>query len=309
PQTGRGGGSANDAADAQRAVGEAARDLQRQRIPERMQQAAGQMRSAAGGDGQRSGPLQPGGGATGQSGQSQPQTAQAAAGSQQELARALDRLADRLGAAYGPRDEDSKKLTGQLARAQELRERMASIGRELEKLGQQAAQPAQGQPGQQPGARGQGQQNGSQSGRSTASEQGGSQPGQGQAPGDGSSGELARLRGEYEQQLKEAKDLLGELQRDERTSGHGGTGFTYEGQGMVLSAPGTEAFKQDFAKWEELRRQATQALEQAESTLSKQLQARQAKDRLATGVDDRPPAEYSQQVDSYFKALAGKKAR
>ena len=26
-------------------------------------------------------------------------------------------------------------------------------------------------------------------------------------------------------------------------------------------------------------------------------------------VDDRPPAEYTQQVDSYFKALAGKKSR
>ena len=43
-----------------------------------------------------------------------------------------------------------------------------------------------------------------------------------------------------------------------------------------LSAPGTEAFKQDFAKWEELRRQATQALDNVESSLSKKLQAKQA---------------------------------
>jgi hypothetical protein len=78
---------------------------------------------------------------------------------------------------------------------------------------------------------------------------------------------------------------------------------------MVLSAPGTEAFKQDFAKWEELRRQATQALERAETNLSQKLQAKAAKDRLAAGVDDRPPAAYSQQVDSYFKALAGKRSR
>ena len=37
----------------------------------------------------------------------------------------------------------------------------------------------------------------------------------------------------------------------------GGSGFTFEGQGMTLSAPGTEAFKQDFARWEQLRQQAS----------------------------------------------------
>jgi len=76
---------------------------------------------------------------------------------------------------------------------------------------------------------------------------------------------------------------------------------------MVLSAPGTEAFKQDFARWEDLRRQATQALENAEKTLSKKLQAQQAKDRLAAGADDKPPAEYQTEVDNYFKAIAKKK--
>ena len=75
----------------------------------------------------------------------------------------------------------------------------------------------------------------------------------------------------------------------------------------MFASPGTEAFKQDFAKWEDLRRQATQALEQAEASLSKKLQAKQAKDRLAAGTDDNPPPEYKQQVDSYFKAIAGKK--
>src|SRR5204862_2134959 len=87
-----------------------------------------------------------------------------------------------------------------------------------------------------------------------------------------------------------------------------GAGFTFESaESMTLSAPGTEAFKQDFAKWEEMRRQATQALETAESTLSRKLQAKQAKDRLAAGTDDKPPAGYQKQVDSYFKAIASKK--
>ena len=76
---------------------------------------------------------------------------------------------------------------------------------------------------------------------------------------------------------------------------------------MTLSAPGTEAFKQDFARWEEMRKQATTALDRAEATLSKKLQAQQAKDRLAAGVEDKAPPEYQKQVDSYFKALATKK--
>jgi len=88
----------------------------------------------------------------------------------------------------------------------------------------------------------------------------------------------------------------------------GGGGFTFEAPDrMTLSAPGTEAFKQDFAKWEEMRRQMTQVLENVESTASKKLQAKQAKDRLAAGADDKAPAGYEKQVDSYFKAIAGKK--
>jgi hypothetical protein len=76
---------------------------------------------------------------------------------------------------------------------------------------------------------------------------------------------------------------------------------------MVTSAPGTEPFKQDFAKWEELRKQATLALEQAESELARRLQAQEGRDRLPAGSDDRAPAGYQQQVDSYFKSLADKK--
>ena len=76
---------------------------------------------------------------------------------------------------------------------------------------------------------------------------------------------------------------------------------------MTLSAPGTEAFKQDFARWQQLRQQATQALDRAETALSKKLQAKEAQDRLAAGADERPPAGYESQVDSYFKALAKKK--
>ena len=76
---------------------------------------------------------------------------------------------------------------------------------------------------------------------------------------------------------------------------------------MVTSAPGSEGFKQDFAKWQELTRQVTLALDDIESTASRKLQERASKDRLASGGDERAPAAYQQQVDSYFKALATRK--
>ena len=74
-----------------------------------------------------------------------------------------------------------------------------------------------------------------------------------------------------------------------------------------MTSPGTEAFKQDFAKWEDLRRQATQALEQIEASITKKLSAKQSKDRLAAGAEDTVPPEYRKQVDSYFKAIASRK--
>ena len=97
------------------------------------------------------------------------------------------------------------------------------------------------------------------------------------------------------------------MRRDDPSFSRGGGGGLHVRRptSAGLSAPGTEAFKQDFAKWEELRRQATQALENVESSLSKKLQAKQAKDRLAAGADDNAPAGYQKQVDSYFKAIAG----
>src|SRR4029077_16045448 len=113
----------------------------------------------------------------------------------------------------------------------------------------------------------------------------------------------------YTRQLEQTRELVDQLRRDNQNySRGGGAGLTFEdGQKMVLSAPGTEAFKQDFAKWEVLRRQATEALENVESSLSKELEEEGAQDRLAAGVDDKAPPEYQQQVDSYFKALATKK--
>jgi hypothetical protein len=261
----------------QPAAGEAARDLQGQRVAERMQQAADALRASTGDS-------------RGARGRAASDEAKAQAASDQEFARALDRVADTLASATGGQDDEARKLSAQLAKAQELRDKLDAAGREMERAGRQNGQSAaQGRSSQKSAG---------QSGRTGEGQQGG---------GGGSGTDLNRLREEYEKRLQETKDLVDQLRRDDPNYARGGPGFTLEGQGMVLSAPGTEAFKQDFAKWEDLRRQATQALDHAESTLSKKLQAKESKDRLAAGADDAAPPEYKKQVDDYFKAIATKK--
>ena len=73
---------------------------------------------------------------------------------------------------------------------------------------------------------------------------------------------------------------------------------------MTLSDPGTQGFKQDFARWQELVQQVTVALGAVESATGKRLQDAIARERLAVGDDGRVPAAYQAQVDRYFKALA-----
>jgi hypothetical protein len=224
------------------AAREASGEIDRQRLPERMDQSASAMRGAAATD---------------------PKAASQTRSDQEEIARALDRLADRIGDAVSPGDEASRKIADQLTRAQDLRDEIDKLTREVEQLAETS--------------------------------------------GRGKAGDAARLRDEYNRRLREARELLDQVSRDNPEVRNGGIGFTFEGQGMVMSAPGTEPFKQDFAKWEQLRKQVTLALDRAESELSRKLQARDTRDRLAAGVDDEPPAAYQQQVDSYFKSLAGRK--
>lgn len=200
--------------------------------------------------------------------------------------RALEKLRDLERQLQGSRLDERRRageLTERLARAQQLRDRLDGTSREIEKLAQQA--------------------HGSRSSQKAPGES--EQPGQQQAS-DGVliSAELNRLRNQYVRELQEAQDLVDVMRRDDPGFG---PGFTFEGQGMTLSAPGTEAFKQDFAKWENLRRVATATLDRAESSLSKKLQAQEERDRLAVGVEDKAPFQYQDQVDSYFRALATKK--
>ena len=76
-----------------------------------------------------------------------------------------------------------------------------------------------------------------------------------------------------------------------------------------ISAPGTEAWKQDFAKWEELKVQLAAALENAETSLASQLREQESKDRLNAGATQAVPERYRRLVDQYYRALASKKDR
>jgi uncharacterized protein YukE len=196
-------------------------------------------------------------------------------------------VADKLASATGSMDGESRKLSDQLARVQEQRDKLDRLGREL------------GQMARQPGANG---QQGS-SAQKTPGQTG--RAGEGQGGGGGGRG--AELAKQAEEAQRQARELINQLGREDQGFSQGGSGFTFEGRGMTMSAPGTEAFKQDFARWEEMKRQLTAALENAESSISKKLQAKQARDRLAAGADDKAPPEYRNQVDSYFKSIAGKK--
>jgi hypothetical protein len=244
--TGSATGTERDGRGIGRASDSAAREIERQRLAERMRQSAAQMRGGvAGGRG----------------------NAAAAAGAQQEIARALERLADTLAAATTARDSESQRMADQLARARELRQEMDRLTREIERLEQASS-------------------NGSDGG------------------GDGS---LSRLQQQYREQLRQTRELLKQLQNDDPALASAGAGLTFDGQGMVLSAPGTEAFKQDFSAWEQLNQQVTVALQNVESALAQKLGAKEARDRLASGAEGTAPAAYQEKVDSYFKSLATKK--
>jgi hypothetical protein len=125
----------------------------------------------------------------------------------------------------------------------------------------------------------------------------------------GASGDRKRLQREAARELQQVRELIDQLRREDPALSSGGPGFTYEGQGMTFSAPGTEAFKQDFARWEELRDQATRALDRMSAEVTRRLDGKGPRDRLAAGVDDKAPAAYRARVDEYFKAIAAKKAQ
>jgi hypothetical protein len=240
--------SGNGEAEERQAMSEAARQLETQNVAGRMRESAQAMRQGAGTD-------------------------QKSANGAEDIARALDAVAEQLGGATGSRDTETTRLSEQLSRTQELRDRVSRLQRSMEELAQ-GAQGAQG----------------AQSAQSA------------QGAGEG----LARLQRDIDQQMREAQKLAEGLQR-ENPNQKGGT--TPEQWQRSVSAPGTEAFKQDFTKWEELKKNLLVALEQTESQLSDQLRARENRERLNAGRHDAVADTYRALVDRYYQSLAASRTQ
>jgi hypothetical protein len=284
------GGS--DGADEQRqATADAAREIEQRKIAEGMRQAAGSMRQAG--------------------------AVASAASRPEELARALDKVAERLGSATGARDGDTGRLSEQLARTQELRDRLSELQRSMDALaraGENADAQARQEP-QQSGADPSGQRGDANAAPGNDKQESSSlagTPGPARADGrdgaadrpggaEGSRGSVARLQRDVDNQLREAQRLAEAVQRENPEMPRG---TTPEQWSRSVSAPGTESFKQDFAKWESLKKSLLVALERTESQLSDQLRARESQERLNAGRHDAVSETYRELVDRYYQSLA-----
>lgn len=275
-------------------VTEAARDLAGQRIEERMRQQAERMRSAAG--------EQPASGSQDRRENAQSSEQNTAGESRgadsddaREIARALDRVADRLGAAASGQSTEDGRLAEQAAKAGDLRQRLADLRRQIEHLERGSkAQGNQQRSGQQ-----------AKDGRNGGSSAGSSD---GQPAADAQAArerERQALEQQYRQTLEDASRLQRETASNGR-QGRGAAGGTPEGQQMSRSAPGTEAFKQDFSAWDSLHKDVTLRLEQLEAALSQKMLEKASKDRIRSGAADRAPDRYQRAVDDYFRSLASR---
>ncbi|MBK5297316.1 MAG: hypothetical protein JJE40_09165 [Vicinamibacteria bacterium] len=213
---------------------------------------------------------------------------------QRAVARELDRLADKVGGTSAPGgDREGKQLADDLSKARELRDRLADLQRQIEAAGKQ------GESGES-GKRGESGKQGER-GQQGASGKSGGPGGQG-GSGEGGQRRLAELQREYLEQLRNAGELAERL--EQASPGTGRAMSTPIDQQMVTSAPGTQAFKQDFSKWETLHKDIALGLERLEVALSQRVVERAARERLRTGATDRVPDTYRSTVDRYYRALA-----
>jgi hypothetical protein len=312
-------GSQGAESDDHKALGDAARELERQQLSERMRAAA---RQAQQGQGAGEGKRDPSKGSR----------------DGEEIARQLDKLAERLGAASG-QSAESRRLSDQLARNRELRDKLKEVDRQLAEMrrnggdkprgresqkGEQGQQGQQDQPGreaqqgqpspkgqqgEQPGQSGQDAQRGGQPSQQEGSERSASSQGQqGQSgqdgPGNGGRGGEIQRADEEGRPWQQARELVDELRRED---GVGRNTPEMQRFNPGISAPGTEAWKQDFAKWDELKQQLEVALEKADTTLASQLREQELKDRLSAGATQAVPDQYRRLVDKYYRALAQRK--
>ena len=210
-----------------------------------------------------------------------------AAPPEQQLADALDSVARKMnGADAGGAKGEAQRLGEQLDDVRQARDRLARLEKEI-RDGARTPEKA-GQPGRagQAGPEGRQGQRGSQ--------------------GDGQgSGDMSRLQQEYNKELQRTRELMDRVQRGTPESGKGTS--TPEQHEWSRSAPGTEAFKQDYAAWQSLAADVARALERAEASVAGRLSSAAAKDRLRAGGSDRVPDGYKPRVSKYFESIATRK--
>lgn len=188
----------------------------------------------------------------------------------QRLAEVMEHVADRLDPSTGGTDDEQQRIAEDLSAARKLRGELQALGERMSELERQ-------------------------NGRSSSRD--GREPGN-----DAQEGERARL----EDLRREYAERARELARLEQSAGgrqSGGTS-TPEGHQYSYSAPGTEAFKQDFSRWQTLHKDITLRLERLEASLSRRLLERAARERVRSGAADEAPDAYESAVQRYFRSLA-----
>ena len=279
--------------DGRAALDQAGRELESGKVAERMREAARTLK-----DGARTSPAgaseaaestRPGtpGAKPGTPSGTQPGTTTAAPSSAAaigaEVARTLDRVAERLDAGRSGDPASAGRLSDTLSQAKQLRDQIEGVERSLEQLN------ARGE-----NARG-----------------GRDQDGQPRQPQNGQAGaraedaaanaDVARLQRQVAEQMREARaqvENMGRAAPDMRGPA------TPEDWQPSVSAPGTEAFKQDFARWESLKQHLLLALEKVERSMSDELRQQETKDRLSAGASEAVPDDYRKLVEKYYRSLA-----
>jgi hypothetical protein len=276
-----------------RATAEAARELAREQVSDRMRESATGMRQGS--------------------------TSEVA---QQDVAKALDRIAEQLSAASGAESADARRASERLGRAQELRDRVQQLDRSIAELqresssatkpgapgapGAQGAQGASGAPGA-PGA--QGAPGASRAAGAPGGQGASSAPGAQGASGAGApeaGGRLDQLQREVNDQMREAERLAQAIGRESAGLQGAGTDASWW---RSFSAPGTEAFKQDFSRWESLKANLLVALEEVETKVAGELRAHESEQRLNVGGHEAVSDAYRDLVDKYYRSLAAPRPR
>jgi hypothetical protein len=197
----------------------------------------------------------------------------------EEIARVLDKAA----AALGQENADTQALSAQLEQTRAMRDRLNALEQKMRDAANRERESSRGARPSQPG----------QDGREGRMGRQGS-------TGSGQAGELQRLRDEYSRELQRTRETLGRLEAEQRSGQHMSTPETHE---FSRSAPGTEAFKQDYSGWDTLRRNIDLAMERYEASLSQRLRNAPV-DRLDAGGSDRVPDAYRQSIARYYQSLA-----